>query len=73
MRLHRWEYDFTMRHYFCADPPVGAVDSGQWCFPGCGVIVTDLELRNSKLPVDNTMFLHVSLDNLANLILERGR
>jgi len=65
MGLHGWEYDFALKQYCCMDPAIFPMDSGQWCFPGCGIVVTELELLLSRLPTGS--FLHISLDNLAYL------
>lgn len=66
MRLHRWEYIADLRLHKCVDADIGGVDSGQWCWPGCGAIVTMRELYSSRLPAYDRTALHVSLDILAN-------
>ena len=61
---HRWEHDDAFREYYCASLPLGGVESHQWCV-GCNCRISNLELYNSRLPVDDTCFLHISLDMLA--------
>ena len=63
-KLHRWEYDKSLRQHYCADPELGAVDSGQRCCPGCGAVITDKTLRESKLPVDDHSMLSLTLTYL---------
>lgn len=62
---HRWERDFAWLGYHCVPLPLGGVESHQWCV-GCGCRIDDLELHDSKLPIDDECFLHVSLDMLAD-------
>ncbi len=62
---HRWERDFDWLGYRCMPLPFGGVESHQWCV-GCGCRIGDLELHNSRLPVDNTCSLHISLDILVD-------
>ena len=61
---HRWERDFTWLGYGCERLPPGGVESHQWCV-GCACFIGDLELKNSKLAIDNQCFLHISLDMIA--------
>ena len=60
---HRWERDFEWLGYKCVPLPFGGVESHQWCV-GCDCLIGDLELKNSKLPIDE--FLNVSLDMIAD-------
>ena len=46
-KLHRWDYNVSRCEFRCVDPGLGAVDSGQYCWPGCGAVVTDLQFYNS--------------------------
>ena len=69
MRLHRWGYDTVMQLHCCVDADIGGVDSGQWCWPGCGTTVTDLELHCSGLPCERRL-INISLDALAR---QKGR
>ncbi len=52
-----------MAEFRCVDVDFGGVDSGQWCWPGCGAVVTQQELYASKLPCDD-FALNLSLDML---------
>ena len=60
---HRWERDYDWLGYKCVELPFGGVESYQWCV-GCDCRIGDLELKNSKLPIDE--FLNACLDMMAS-------
>ena len=54
-KLHRFEYQPTMRWYECVDADLGSVDSGERCWPGCGAIIPLRVLRASGLPSEKPL------------------
>ena len=62
---HRWEYQYNYRGFKCVGLPLFGVESHQWCI-GCGCLISDKELYESKLPIDTLCFLNLSLDILAS-------
>lgn len=62
---HRWERDYAWRGYRCVPLPLGGVESHQWCV-GCNCRIGDLDLFNSRFPIDDELSLHLSLETLAS-------
>ena len=73
MRLHRWVYAYHKRVHYCADPPLGEVDTGEWCWPGCGIEISDYELCRLGLPIGNKTELHIALEILARTRCRRKK